>query len=871
MSVLFLREEMKKDIDVKSLEQKQLVKLLRSHGCKEMNDKVIEEDIANGFPLNDDGTIDIFDYVTWIVGDKAQRVDLPVPDDYTFDLTSVNPTELVGFLNAYNHIGYEIKRGRVTLVFQMYKFRIADQKNERNLNFFKYAALIASPSKRKKPTNAKKATDYEAHKEEMNRRQQAQSASGRDIGSLPEIVNPQRKADCEFDFKLFCESYFPQSFILAWSDDHIKCIEKIEGAVLAGGLFALALPRGSGKTTISECGAIWAALYGHREFIVIIGATETAAGEILSSVKIELETNELLAEDFPEVCYPIEALAGIANRCAGQLYMGQRTRITWTANELVLPTIENSRASGTIVKVAGVTGRIRGMRYKQADGKSVRPSLVIIDDPQTRESAGSIEQNRKRISILAGDILGLAGPGQKISGIMPCTIIRPGDMADQILDRQKHPEWNGEKAKMIYSMPKNAKLWEEYAEIRAEAYRTDGNFKSATEFYIKNREAMDDGAKVGWEQRFNHDEVSALQHAMNLKLQDESAFAAEYQNEPLMDNIGDESTLTNDDIVQKLSKIKKKIVPLECTKIVMFVDVQKALLFYVIAAFADDFTSSVIDYGTYPEQQHSRFTLLDANPTIQTMFHRAGMEAQLYKALENLFKDKMSVEWENEAGTMFKISRAMVDANWGQSTDVVYQFCRQSDYSNIIMPSHGRYVGASSKPMTEYRKTPGAKIGFNWMIPSVAGKRAIRHVLYDTNYWKSFVHARLSVDIGDKGCLTLYGKNPLVHEQFAEHLTAEYRVRTSGRGRTVDEWKIRPERNDNHWFDCLVGCAVCASMLGSTLPEHEKPTTPRETVRLSDRRVTTKVDNIDGSPNTGSTRISQERKTIKLSDIRRNK
>ena len=35
----------------------------------------------------------------------------------------------------------------------------------------------------------------------------------------------------------------------------------------------------------------------------------------------------------------------------------------------------------------------------------------------------------------------------------------------------------------------------------------------------------------------------------------------------------------------------------------------------------------------------------------------------------------------------------------------------------------------------------------------------------------------------------------------------------------MDEWKLRPERNDNHWLDCISGCAVCASMLGSTLPE----------------------------------------------------
>ena len=77
-------------------------------------------------------------------------------------------------------------------------------------------------------------------------------------------------------------------------------------------------------------------------------------------------------------------------------------------------------------------------------------------------------------------------------------------------------------------------------------------------FILKNREAMDEGAKVGWEQRFNHDEISALQHAMNLKFQDESAFAAEYQNEPLMDNIGDESTLSCDEIVQKAQRYKER-------------------------------------------------------------------------------------------------------------------------------------------------------------------------------------------------------------------------------------------------------------------------------------------------------------------------
>ena len=33
----------------------------------------------------------------------------------------------------------------------------------------------------------------------------------------------------------------------------------------------------------------------------------------------------------------------------------------------------------------------------------------------------------------------------------------------------------------------------------------------------------------------------------------------------------------------------------------------------------------------------------------------------------------------------------------------------------------------------------------------------------------------------------------------------------------VDEWKVRPEQSDNHWLDCLVGCAVAASIQGAVL------------------------------------------------------
>ena len=751
----------------------------------------------------------------------------------------INPSNMrvvdVARLLNSTSFGFVLAQARLYREFNRVGFRIGSSENPRNINLLKYIAWMFD--RKHTPEETSGARSYEDRRNAERDRQAEQSLAGRDIGQLPEVVNPNRKAACERNFQLFCESYFPETYSLAWSPDHLKVIEKIETAVLRGGLFALALPRGSGKTTITESAALWSMLYGHREFVVLIGATESAALELLDSLKTELEVNERLAEDFPEVCYPVAQLEGIANRCAGQLYKGERTRITWTSNEIVLPTIEGSRASGIIVRVAGITGRIRGMKFKRSDGRNVRPSLVVIDDPQTSESAGSLEQTRKRVRVLAGDILGLAGPGQKISGIMPCTIIRPGDMADIILNRNTHPDWNGEKTRMVYRFPTNMKLWEEYAEIRAEALRTEGNFQKATEFYLANREAMDAGAEVSWEARFNHDEVSALQHAMNLKFQDEQAFQSEYQNDPLPDDTADDSLLSVDEICAKINGLARRRVPLKCDRLTMFVDVQKALLFYVVIAWAEDFTGAVIDYGSWPDQHRHEYSLADANPSIQTLFPKAGFEGALYAALSALTDECLGREWEREDGAVLKIERALVDANWGQSTDVVYQFCRQSSHAGVILPSHGRYVGASSKPMTEYRKQQGDRLGFNWMIPNVAGKRAIRHVIYDTNYWKSFIHARLAVPVGDKGSLTLYGRIPGAHQLFAEHLTAEYRVKTQGRGRTVDEWKLKPQSHDNHFLDCVAGCAVCGSMLGASLPETLPAKLDRKPmIRLSDKR-----------------------------------
>ena len=194
--------------------------------------------------------------------------------------------------------------------------------------------------------------------------------------------------------------------------------------------------------------------------------------------------------------------------------------------------------------------------------------------------------------------------------------------------------------------------------------------------------------------------------------------------------------------------------------------------------------------------------------------------------------------WRRDDGAELAIDRLLIDANWGQSTDVVYQFCRQSAHTGIVLPSHGRFVGASSIPFSDYKRKRGDRVGHHWRIPAVAGRRTVRHLLYDTNHWKSFIHARLAVPMGDTGCLSLYGHDRERHRLLAEHCTAEYRVRTEGRGRVVDEWRLKPDGPDNHWFDGVVGCAVAASIQGVVLPGTAQtgPDQPKARLKLSELR-----------------------------------
>jgi hypothetical protein len=670
---------------------------------------------------------------------------------------------------------------------------------------------------------------YEQRTEYDQRRNAAETQKGNDIAPMPKVVNAKRREACRLNLRLFCETYFPAAFKLNWSRDHLKVIAKIESAVLKGGLSAFAMPRGSGKTTIARIASIWAIVYGHRRWVCVIGATDDAAKKLLSSTKKDLLRNEILGADFPHATYPIRQMGGEPAKCRNQHLGGVKTAIEWTADRIVFPHVKGSPCKGSLITVCGITGDIRGQVYSTEDGEVIRPDLVLLDDPQTKESAGSPKQNQDRLDILNGDILGLAGPDVAISGLMACTVIKPLDMAHRTLDVKQSPEWRGELTKLVYAFPNNVVLWDRYFEIREADLNGGGDGALATAFYRENQPAMDDGSDVAWPERFPPSFASAIEFAMVLRHRSPAVFAAEYQNEPI-DETENTDLLTRDQIAAKVNGYARSLVPSDTQHLSAFIDVQGKLLYWAVCAWRSDFTGYLVDYGAWPEQRRSYYTLADAVPTIADKC-KGGMEAQIFGALTALVDILCGREWSRDGGGVVKLAKCLVDANWGESRDTVYSFCRQSPHAAVLLPTHGRGVKASGSPIHLWPVQPGEKRGTTWVVRR-SQKSPIPYGIYDTNFWKSFMHARLFVPMGDSGALSLFKAEPATHRMLADHLHAEYPVPVESQGRKVNEWQHRPDRPDNHLFDCLVGCCVGASMLGAALKEQgAKPAKRKRTLQ----------------------------------------
>jgi hypothetical protein len=662
------------------------------------------------------------------------------------------------------------------------------------------------------------ASGYEEYRKRQAKISSDRSAAGRDI-EIPDVVDPDRKALCRDDLELFAVTYFPQRFPLPFADVHREVIRAIQVAVLdkqgQDNLLALAFMRGGGKTTIAEVAVIWAVVYGHRRFPVLVQATTPLASRSLKKIRSEFESNVTLAEDFPEVCEPIRRLERIHNRARGQTANGEPTNIEIGAEGIVLPTIVGSACSGSAIHVAGITSALKGLSMAGPGGEIMRPDFVLIDDAQTRESAKSPTQTADRESIIVDDVLNLAGPGRSIAAVFVCTPIFVNDLPERFLNRENHPEWVGLRTSMLTSMPKNLTLWDEYAELRRNGLRDGNGTEEAAAFYLANRPAMEEGAIASWPARLSAGAVtatSAIELAMILHYQNPKGFAAEYQCKPSQDDLGaGAKELIPAVLSARLNGVERLMIPAESTRLTAFIDCGVNVHWYCITAWNESYGGAVVDYGCWPRQNRSFFESDDARPKLADLYPGMTPSQLVFRGLDDLSNEILGRSYFRQGGGELRIERCLVDS--GYETKSVYQWVRQSPFVGTIYPSKGFSRTLTARGISEWKPRPGERSGFHWRL-TMGEEHRIKCVQFDPDAWKSFLYGSLTTPPGGMNGIFFYGRAASAHEMLSHHLSAEYSTAATIRGTTFDKWQIRSGHVDNHLLDCLLGSAVAVSVQG---------------------------------------------------------
>ena len=184
--------------------------------------------------------------------------------------------------------------------------------------------------------------------------------------TIPPCVNPQRRERCLADPELLLKTYFARDFKRPFGKLHTKLIESIWEIAQYGGKKALAAPRGRGKTTIVKGCIAAVVLAGFCRFPVPVGPTTSHAQELYEDFRRKINYNDLLFEDFPEICAPVRALEGAPQRAGKQHIDGILTKIQWTAEGLRIADVpEKYRGpidyGGVRMEYRGLDAAIRGI------------------------------------------------------------------------------------------------------------------------------------------------------------------------------------------------------------------------------------------------------------------------------------------------------------------------------------------------------------------------------------------------------------------------------------------------------------------------------------------------------------------------------
>ncbi len=649
---------------------------------------------------------------------------------------------------------------------------------------------------------------------DVARKRQMRSESARI--EIPLCQNVERRERALKDPELFLRTYFADRYYRKFSRLHQTMIETIYDRAVHGGRQAIAAPRGVGKTELVKGMLVFLILAEIVRFPLVIAATSELAGRIYKDFRSKIANNDLLLADFPEVCFPIRALEGAPQRAAKQHIDGKLTRVVWTANDyLSLPHTPGSPYGGVKMSYYGLDSAFRGVNIE-----GDRPDFVLIDDPETRESALSLDQIANRETMVDQDVAGLAGLGSNISIVLLTTVQNRYCFSWRVTDPKIKPAWNGKRFALIEKWPTNEELWQTYVAKRNQAQAAGDEFAiEAVEYYKANRIEMDAGAKMLVEDYTPVEKdgeqlvVSALQAAYD-KIADTSmaAFRTEYQNDPEEEETIEGNGLTAGRVQSRIANEQQNQTPQDTECITFGLDIGKHASHWVKVAWRNPGIGTVMDYGVME--------------TYGLAFNadQMAIEQALLGSLET---------WMKEAAECQPLI-VLIDS--GAFSDAIYVACQKM--GRPFFPSKGWDVARFRMPATK----TGDKIP---LFHAYASKQSNGSWLYNVNteHWKTWVHQRFLVDSYDEtgervaGSIALFNTlgDKKRHLSFAHHIVAEELQAIPLPGGAVKSKLVLKSKN-NHWLDAIALAAAGAGCVGIKViegretiaakkaVEHHKPT-----------------------------------------------
>ena len=608
-----------------------------------------------------------------------------------------------------------------------------------------------------------------------------------DIGEPPERDDKLWRAG-KSSVAVFARKLFPHLCYRPLDGGLRASADTMERCIRDGGMFVQALPRGSGKTTLSLIAALWAVLYGHRRFVVIVAASDALAQQLMSDVQKELTENEMLFRGFPNAILPFRALEGRRQRAGYQTYKGELTGLVIRKEMIQFAMRPEHDAAGSVIRAVGLTSAVRGLRVG-----GLRPDLILIDDPQTDESAASPTQTEMRERLIMGTLLGLGGHDVSISCVMNATIIRPNDLSDLFLNPDRHPEFMRQKMGIFIQLPKRMDMWEEYCRLWRQDVR-EGRLDApnAKSYYRQNRNEMEDGAVPFSKHLFAEGEMSAIEHAMILraKLGDE-AWQAEYMNAPITKSAS-VVQISPELVRTRTNGLERWEIPANCEIITAFSDVNRLGMCWVLVAWGKDGSGYILDYGSIPE----RGELFPENAT--DVQQRTAIAHGIRTLAERLSGLRLV------RGTFPMTIRACgVDRGW--HPDVVHTTTRVVRAPFPMLPCRGF-------PAAQYNPTGKNVVGRpGYWCHMTEAPRTGQYLAVCVDFFKEVIQRGFMSEPGTPGSITLWGRNATVHTEFAAHICAEI-LEDKAFGAKGPLWRWRTTgRND--WFDAIVGAAALRAWL----------------------------------------------------------